>query len=465
MLFTRVPEPGRAKTRLIPVLGEQGAADLQRAMSSHVARMMRHARVLAGQRGFSEAPNLHVDCEARVVGGTLSEARDWLEMPCFDQGSGDLGERMARAMSEGFARGYKVAAVLGGDCPELDGARITEALHAALEQGASLIPAIDGGYCLFALSLDEGVCVPALFESIEWGTSSVCAQQCARLEEQGIEPTLLAACADVDEADDLSLWAEVDRAWYGEPRSISVIIPTYNEAAHLEECVWSVKSYLMRAAPDMHAEIMVTDGGSTDGTVALARKLGCQIVEGARGRAQQMNAAAARSQSDVLLFVHADTRLCVAPKRSAHTLSFRRALQNPALALGAFTFTFDTDRCNLAQKLWCALYTSNTRKRVKHSHDPYGDQALFCRRVQFNSLGGFGTAPFMEDVLLGERSLAVGEVIVVADEAWTSPRRYVEHGFLKTMLVNRRALRALHKGEKPSSILQWYRAQFKKSGN
>lgn len=464
VLITRVPKPGQAKTRLIPALGNQGAADLQRDLSSHVAKMMQHAAVLCSQPEYDSSKTLRVKLQARVVGGTVDDARAWLGMKCLDQGEGDLGNRMERAINEGFASGADVVAVLGGDCPELDGARIRSALVAAQKNGAALIPARDGGYCLLALRRDAVQNVDNLFEKMTWSTGEVCARQIERLQAQGVEPYVLEVCADIDEPEDLPRWYEIKRKWYGAIKSLSVIIPTYNEAQNLPRCLEAARSYFSQRNLDVSIEFIVVDGASSDETSCIAQSLGCTVIQSERGRATQMNAGARASLSDALLFLHADTLLRMSDvQEKPETLV--DLLNNPHRAVGAFTFAFDKTGCSLREEILAALYERNTRKRVQRFANPYGDQALFCRRATFQSLGGWGTPPLMEDILFVDRARAVGEVGSLADVALTSTRRYREYGFIKTMMANRRAAYALYRGVPLADIAQAYQARFKRSGS
>lgn len=464
VLITRVPKAGQAKTRLIPALGSEGAADVQRDLSSHVATMMKHAAVLSAQRGYDSAKVMDLKLQARIVGGSVDEATSWLDMECLEQGPGDLGQRMARALDEGFESGFDVVAVLGGDCPELDGARIRSALGAAQEKGAAIIPACDGGYCLLALRRSAVQSVENLFAGMIWSTEEVCARQIERLRFQGIEPCVLDACADIDEPEDLSKWHEIKRKWHGAIESLSVIIPTHNEAQNLPRCLEAARAYFGQRNPDICVEYIVVDGESSDETVNIVQSLGCKVIQSERGRAVQMNAGARASLSDALLFLHADTLLRMSDVQGKPE-TLVDLLNDPHCAVGAFTFSFDKTGCSLRERILATLYERNTRKRVQRFANPYGDQALFCRRATFQSLGGWGTSPLMEDILFVDRARAVGEVGSLADVALTSTRRYREHGFLKTMMANRRAAYALYHGVPLGDIAHAYQARFKRNGN
>ena len=179
-LFTRWPEAGKAKTRLIPALGAQGAADLHRRLTERTVATVR-------------AAGLHL--EIRSTGADTAAFRDWLGVAdVVDQGEGDLGERLARA-----AQALPVM-LLGADIPGLLPHHLTAAAVALADNPAVIGPAADGGYWLLGLATP----IPAAFESIDWGTSSVFAATLARLHAG---TPVLETLADLDTPADLADWS------------------------------------------------------------------------------------------------------------------------------------------------------------------------------------------------------------------------------------------------------------------
>jgi rSAM/selenodomain-associated transferase 1 len=178
-LFTRWPEAGRAKTRLIPALGAQGAADLHRRLTERTVATVR-------------AAGLHL--EIRSTGADPALFREWLEVETVvDQGEGDLGERLARA-----AEGLPVL-LLGADIPGLLPQHLRDAAAALAHHPAVIGPAADGGYWLLGLAVP----IPALFRDVAWGTGSVLATTLARLPA---ETPQLETLSDLDTPDDLAHW-------------------------------------------------------------------------------------------------------------------------------------------------------------------------------------------------------------------------------------------------------------------
>ncbi len=190
VLFTRNPEPGRAKTRLVPALGPEGAADLQRRMTE---------RILATIDRLADARDVSV--EIRMAGGTLDLARAWLgeERRIRPQGPGDLGARMHRAFEDASRDGIEATVIVGADCPAITRAHLERAFDALHESELALGPAEDGGYWLIGLRQPR----PSLFIGIPWGEATVFAETVRVAEASGIAPALLDVLADVDRPEDL----------------------------------------------------------------------------------------------------------------------------------------------------------------------------------------------------------------------------------------------------------------------
>lgn len=178
-LFTRWPQAGKAKTRLIPALGPQGAADLHRRLTERTVETVRAAGLAL---------------EIRSTGAEPAAFRDWLGVAeVVDQGQGDLGERLARAAFT------LPVLLLGADIPGLLPHHLAAAAAALADSPAVIGPAEDGGYWLLGLA----TALPAAFEGIDWGTASVFAATMSRLPAS--TPTL-ETLADLDTPADLALW-------------------------------------------------------------------------------------------------------------------------------------------------------------------------------------------------------------------------------------------------------------------
>ncbi|MDH4332132.1 MAG: TIGR04282 family arsenosugar biosynthesis glycosyltransferase [Desulfobulbaceae bacterium] len=190
ILFTRYPVPGRTKTRLIPALGAEGAAGLQRRMSETlIAHMAQFAH------------NYPVTPEIRFTDGNQEAMQNWLssDIPCVAQGDGNLGDRLRRAFAQAFAQGVGRVVVIGADCPGLSPALFAQAFNALARQDLVLGPARDGGYYLLGLRRPA----PSLFSDIPWGSGEVLAATLKQAQALNLTTHFLEALADVDRPEDL----------------------------------------------------------------------------------------------------------------------------------------------------------------------------------------------------------------------------------------------------------------------
>lgn len=192
VVFAKAPQAGLVKTRLMPALGAQGAADLARRMLQHTLQ-----QALAATQAADQGP-----VELCMSPGPDDAAWAGVEIPATalrtDQGDGDLGQRMARAVERVTASGQSIL-LMGTDCPALSAARIAEAAQALAHHDAALVPVADGGYVLVGLHAPR----PAIFADMAWSTPSVAAVTLQRMVMLGqrvwIGPTL----HDIDEPADL----------------------------------------------------------------------------------------------------------------------------------------------------------------------------------------------------------------------------------------------------------------------
>lgn len=193
LIFTRYPEPGQTKTRLIPTLGAKGAATLQRQMTEYT---LSKARELQKRRSLS--------LEVRFTGGSLLLMQNWLgsDIICQPQGDGDLGARMARSLAVAFQDSIARVVVIGTDCPNLDADLIAEAFQQLSDHDLVIGPAIDGGYYLIGLNYP----ISELFIGINWGTAAVLKQTVDITEKLDISVAYLPQLADVDRPEDLFIW-------------------------------------------------------------------------------------------------------------------------------------------------------------------------------------------------------------------------------------------------------------------
>ncbi len=407
VIFTRYPAPGKVKTRLVAELGAQAAAQLHANMTRYT---LATARTLASLRDAGT--------EVRFTGGTAAQMRSefgagWRYVP---QGSGDLGVRLARACQDAFHDGSGSVIIIGTDCPDLSAQLIQVVFDRLCDHDVVLGPATDGGYYLVGVREPS----PWLFAEMPWGTSTLFSATCKAAAERGKTVAVLPVLDDVDRPEDLPIWHTTRRGGRN-PRAVtkvSVVIPTLNEVSSLESVIVP-----LRGVPGV--EVIVADGGSCDGTPEKAAALGAQVISSRPGRARQMNAGAASASGDVLLFLHADTR--VAAKDVTH---ITRILNRSDAVGGAFGAVIESCRADLR----LVSFGMNVRSRVLRM--PYGDQGLFVRSDAFHRLGGLRPLPFLEDVEFVRRLRRAGRLVILPGPIRVSGRHWKTHGAWRTALVN-----------------------------
>ncbi|MFZ0614746.1 MAG: TIGR04283 family arsenosugar biosynthesis glycosyltransferase [Desulfobacterales bacterium] len=424
IVFTRYPVAGRTKTRLIPALTPEGAAALQRQMTE---RLLDTVGRLARVRPLV--------VEIRFAGANAKSLKSWLgrDFRYADQGPGDLADRMTTAMAAAFDAGAQAAVIVGTDIPGITAQIIGRAFDLLRQKDAVFGPATDGGYYLVGLRRRmRGQALPALFGGLSWGTSRVLSLSLAKAADLGLAVALLEPLEDVDRPEDLVVWER-----FAGPR-ISVVIPALNEAAGISDTV-------RQAQKAQRVEVIVVDGGSRDDTADIAGRLGARVLPANPPRARQMNAGAAAASGEILLFLHADTRL-----PAGYDALVRAALSRSGVAAGAFALLIDSARPSLRFMAQAATW------RSRRLEAPYGDQALFFTAATFRNVGGFPNLPIMEDFELVRRLKRKGRIVVLPVPVTTSARRWLHVGVWKTWLINQLGITAYLLGIAPATIARFY---------
>jgi rSAM/selenodomain-associated transferase 2 len=221
-------------------------------------------------------------------------------------------------------------------------------------------------------------------------------------------------------------------------RRLTIVIPVLNEAAIIAGALQALAPLRARGA-----EVIVADGGSSDGTAALAMPLADRVITVPRGRGPPMNAGAALGAGDALLFLHADTRL---PDNTDRLL---------AVALTQRVWGRFDIRIAGRHPLFAVIARMiNWRSRL--TGVATGDQAIFVTREAFQTVGGFPDLPLMEDIAISRRLKRLCRPFCIATPAVTSGRRWEQNGVLQTILLMWRLRLSYYLGVEPARLARRY---------
>jgi len=222
---------------------------------------------------------------------------------------------------------------------------------------------------------------------------------------------------------------------------LSIVIPMLNEAVQLPD-LFAHMLPICRGG----CEIVFADGGSTDGSAELAEVSGFRVVKSGRGRARQMNAGAAATEGEVLLFLHADTRL---PPAALHYIE--RSLADGTQVWGRF------DVCISGHAFMLRVISTLMNWRSRLSGIATGDQAMFVRRETFRQLHGFPVQPLMEDIELSKRLRKFSRPACIRHCVTTSGRRWEMRGVWRTIFLMWRLRWAYWRGADAQTLAGLYR--------
>lgn len=225
-------------------------------------------------------------------------------------------------------------------------------------------------------------------------------------------------------------------------KKISIILPVFNESLLLPSLLQSLARY-----QDGNFEVIVADGGSSDGTLSIAKQFSVRFVLSPKGRGIQMNYGANMAEGEILLFLHADSTLD--PKGLD---AIRETLRDDQVVGGAFRLSIDSSHWGLR------LISFGANLRTSLSRIPYGDQGIFIRKKVFERMGGFQNLPFMEELDFFRCLKKEGKVSLLRERIRTSPRRWYQEGIIKVTLRNQVFLALYYCGVSPHRLVRWYQA-------
>jgi len=222
-------------------------------------------------------------------------------------------------------------------------------------------------------------------------------------------------------------------------RRLTIVVPVLNEAAIIVDALKALAPLRARGA-----EVVVVDSGSLDDTVRLAQAFADRVIAGPRGRGAPLNAGAAQSSGDGLLFLHADTAL----PDDADRLIAAALAQRP-------WGRFDLRIAGAHPLLAVVARMINWRSRL--TGIATGDQAIFVRRDAFVTVGGYPDLPLMEDIAISRRLKRLCRPYCVGTPVITSGRRWDHHGVLRTIILMWRLRLAYYLGAEPAGLALRYR--------
>lgn len=412
ILFTRVPVPGKTKTRMMPYLTEKQCAALHTCFLRDIEEICRKCKAdvfvsFAPEEGGEEKLK-------RILGEQAGY---------FPQEGEGLGARMYHALGKVFGLGYKACLLIGSDVPEVSLEALDRAYSVLEEKDVVFGRTMDGGYYLTGMKSLRA----EAFGLKEYGHGSVLCGTVQRLTEAGISVGYTDTFADMDTPSDLNGYR---RRMRGNARlkgshtgrclarnvKISVIVPVYNEVKTIEKLQKQLLPLLGKC------EILLVDGGSTDGTLEKILPE-IPVLRCSKGRARQMNHGARKSSGDVLFFLHCDSEL---PKRPLEEI--RRVMRD--FQAGCFGVAFHS--CNFFM-LTCRLISNH---RIKDRKVMFGDQGIFLDRALFFEAGMYPEIPVMEDyqlsLALKERGVKLG---MCRKRIYTSDRRFPKGTIRKLALM------------------------------
>ncbi|MBI4436309.1 MAG: TIGR04283 family arsenosugar biosynthesis glycosyltransferase [Candidatus Omnitrophica bacterium] len=219
---------------------------------------------------------------------------------------------------------------------------------------------------------------------------------------------------------------------------ISIILPVYNEEPILEKTLRRLNE---QKGP---YEVIVADGGSQDGGVAIARRY-ARTLSTPKGRAIQMNRAAQEAKGETLLFLHADSWL-----EGGALEAIEKTMQTQRVIGGCLTQKIES-----SHPFYRFLEASGSL-RAKLLHLFYGDQGIFVRKEIFDKLGGYPPLPLLEDLGFSQRLRREGRTVILPKRVFTSARRWEKKGKLRTSLCNLAIILLYGFGAKPQKLARFY---------
>ena len=435
IVFTRVPVPGRTKTRMMPYFSPVECARLHENFLKDIAQECEKVNAdifvcYTPQRGKAYLKTIFKGVEDYIP----------------QMGAG-LGERMYQAIGYVLGKGYDSCVLIGTDIPELKASDLEYALRLLDVNDVVFGPTVDEGYYLVGMKRP----IREAFEKKTYGTGNVLEQTVVPLKEMGLTVGHVRRLQDMDDREDITCYRSrmrvqksLQKTYTGryllKKQKISVIVPVYNEETTIEK----LQEQLLPL--QKNCEIIFVDGGSTDATISMIDP-SFKILRSPKGRANQMNLGARESKGDILFFLHSDSEL---PKKPLEEI--REVMKD--YEAGCFGIAFHSRQFFM----WTCRVISN--HRIKDRKVMFGDQGIFITRELFFEAGMFPNLPIMEDyqfsLTLKEMGVKLG---IARHRIYTSDRRFPKKTIpqLKVMWKMNRLRKMYRDGVPIETISKLYR--------
>ncbi len=445
ILFTREPQAGYTKTRLMPYFTAEECEELHKCFLRDIKHEMKNLDadivvVYQSDKKDDKPANLQ-----KIFGTGRG-----IKIKIFRQRGDDIWEKMDNAIADTLALGYDKVVLTGADIPELKSDTIASAFDKLNNADVVLGPTKDDGYYLVGMKKRHSE-VFKVQDVLAKSENTVFGAAVDAARNAGLSIDYCDVQDDIDTPDDIAEFRSrmrVDRdlrksstgRFLKEHTSISIIVPVYNE----ENTVNSIMGQLVPLRDK--AEIIFVDGGSTDNTVEIIGKQ-FRIIESQKSRGVQLNRGAEEASGDILFFLHCDSRL---PENALAQIREVMASHE----WGYFGVKFKSKNV--------FMFTNNINSGLRASlrNIVFGDQGMFIDRSLFTEIGGFPEIPIMEDydfsLRMRRRKIKPGKT---KHRIRTSTRRYGEStiSILKTELMMFSLRRKYRRGEDPERIAKIYR--------
>lgn len=412
IVFTREPEPGKTKTRMMPYLSPEQCVELHRCMLRDISREVKStdADVIVAYTCSEES------AEPSFLRSIAGKGTLFIR-----QRGESIGSRMQNAIDDVLKLGYKKAVLIGTDIPDIGADTINTAFAMLSACDVVLGPTEDGGYYLIGMK----TAYPEAFNVRLYGVSTVFDETADAISSAGLRVEKADMYSDLDTPEDLAGFrrrmradARLRRSYTGrflaDNAVISIIVPVYNEAAEIVRLLSQLRPYRNEC------RMIIVDGGSNDGTLKIAEDYlgadtdGFRIIRTNKGRALQMNAGAKEASGDILFFLHCDSTL-----PDGFVDEIKRVMA--AYSWGCFRVGFPSNNFFMLTNRLISNHRAIRRKL------PFGDQGIFIDRELFFESGMFPEIPVMEDYefsLRMRRRKDVKGLGVTRKILMTSARRY-----------------------------------------